>query len=164
MAITLLQYDTYAFQFPASSPPGLDVVENRPFLAFDDTTEETCYTRAVAMPQVYGGGTLTAYIFGMFASEVTVTDEAVFAVAVEAITSGDGVDMDAGSSFDTENTCEIDPPGTAGHEAVGSCTLTNKDSVVRGDSVRFSVARKVDNGADTASGDFRLLFVEIRES
>lgn len=164
MATSLLTFTPNMFVLPASNAPGRDTVQNRPFLAYDDTTEETAYTEAVYMPQAYAGGTLVARIAGMFESEVTVTDEAVMAVSVEAITIGDGFDMDAGSSFDTENTCEIDPPGTAGHEAEGVCTLTNKDSVAAGDLVRFKLARKVGAGADTASGDFRVLTVEIRES
>jgi hypothetical protein len=164
MATTLLLFDANSFVLPASNPPGRDVVQNRPFVAFDDTTEETCYTQAVKMPQSYGGGTLAAKLPGMFASETTVTNEAVLAVSVEAITIGDGVDMDAGGNFDSENTCEIDPPDTVGKECEGSATLTNKDSVAVGDLVRFKIARKVDAAADTASGDFRLLCMEIQES
>jgi hypothetical protein len=164
MATTLFNFGARDFVMPSSAFPKLDMIQNRPFLAFDDTTEWTCYTPQLAMPQAYASGTLTAYIWGMFESETTATDEAVIGVSVEAITSGDGYDMDAGSSFDTENTCEIDPVATAGAEVVGTCTLTTKDSVAAGDSVRFRVARKVDNAADTATDDFRLLFVEIRES
>lgn len=164
MAMEPIQFGAHAFNFPASNPPGCDKVQDRPFLAFDDTTEETCYTDTFYMPQSYAGGTLTGYIPGMFASEVTVTDEAVIAISIEAITIGDGFDMDAGSTFDSENTCEIDPPGTAGHECQGVCTLTNKDSVAAGDLVRGKMARKVGDGADTASGDFRAFGLEIRES
>lgn len=164
MATTLLNFDPTMFNIDPTNGPNLATVQNRTYLGFDDTTQETCYSRAVAMPQAYAAGTLTAYLWGMFESEVTATDEAVMSVSVEAITSGDNYDQDAGSGWDTENTCEIDPKGTAGQECIGTCTLTNKDSVAAGDNVRFRVRRNPADAADTATGDFRLISVEIRES
>ena len=134
------------------------------FYGFNDTDEEAVITPRVKMPGQYAGGTLMATVWGCFASEVTATDEAVLDVSVEAITQGDGVDMDAGVSFDAVNSGEIDPPGTAGHEAAIDITLTNKDSVAAGDYVRFHVRRDCDGGADTATGDFRLGGIEIWES
>ena len=164
MATTLMEFTAHSFDLPASNPPGSDVVQNRSFLGFNDTTEEICYSKAMLVPQNYAGGTLTARIFGMFATETTVTSEAVMGVSIEAIGAGDSVDMDAGDSFDTENTCEIDPVATAGFPVEGVCTLTNKDSMAIGDQFRLKLARKVGNAADIAAGDFRVTCVEIREA
>ena len=166
MATTLMPFGPRSFFLPSSNPPGMDVIaaQNREYLAFDDTTEETCYSPAFYMPLAYAGGTLAAYIGGFFSSEDTAEDEAVMAVSIEAITVGDGVNVAAASSWDTENTCEIDPPATAGLECQGVCTLTNKDNVAAGDLVRLRLARKVDNAADTATGDFNVLCLELREA
>lgn len=164
MATTLLRFTAHSFDLPASNPPGSDSVQNRSFLGFNDTVEETCYSKAEHMPQNYAGGTLTAHIFGMFATETTVTSEAVMGVSVEALGTSDEVDMQATDSFDTENTCEIDPRGTAGWPVEGVCTLTTKDAVAIGQQVRLKLARKVGDAADIASGDFQVTCIEIRES
>ena len=133
------------------------------FWALDDTEEEAVITPRVKMPGQYAGGTLKATVWGMFQTETTATDEAVIDVSVEAITQGDGVDMDAGTSFDAVNQGEIDPPGTAGHEASIDITLTNKDSVAAGDYVRFGIRRDCDEADDTATDDFYLGGIEIWE-
>ena len=95
--VTLVQYDAHSFVLPASNAPGLDVVQDRPFLAFDDSTVETAYTKAVAMPGQYGGGTLKASIGYMMASATS--GKVDFEVSVEAVTDGDPTDLDSGASF-----------------------------------------------------------------
>jgi hypothetical protein len=44
-----------------------------------------------------------------------------------------------------------------------SITLSNLDSAAAADYLRFSVARDVADGADTATGDCYVLMVEIRD-
>lgn len=160
--VTLLQYDAFSFVLPPADAAGLDIVQDRPFAAFDDTTVETLYSKAVAMPGQYGGGTLKASIGYMMASAVA--GKVDFEVSVEAVTSGDTVDLDAGESFDTLNAADETVPALAGHLSVMTMTLTNKDSVAAGDMFRIKLQRDADDGVDdTATGDARVLWVEIWE-
>jgi K+-transporting ATPase A subunit len=87
-----------------------------------------------------------------------------FDVAVEAVTSGDALDLDATTSFDTVNGgSDAAVPGTAGYMEQISITLSNLDSAAAGDLVRISLARDVADAADTAAGDCYVLAVEIRD-
>ena len=132
--------------------------------AFDDTDEEAVLTNEVEMPSQYTGSGLTGKVHGYFKTETTVTSEAVMDVFVEAKTPGsDTLDMEAAASWDTANSMEIDPGGTAGDPVVGSTTLTNADSVAVGDSVRFGLRRDCDATADIASGDFVVTSLVIED-
>lgn len=161
MATTRAVLPPSAAEYPATNFPGFTLVNNRPALAFDATTEETCYFVGVA-PQGLTGA-LSAIIRYIMASATS--GGVAFGVSVEAVTDGDAVDLDAADSFDTENVGTVaSVPGTAGHIDELSITLTNADSVAAGDALRFRLARKVGNAADTATGDCYVLSVEIREA
>lgn len=168
--VTLLNFDAGCLLgddkplVAGDAPCGKKLVQNRWVATFDDTDEEAAYTPSVQMPGQYAGGTLMATLTVMFESEVTATDEAVFDVSVEAVTSGDAVDFDAGRSFDSVNSVEVDPPGTAGYIVTQDVTLTNKDSVAAGDHVTFHIRRDCDLAADTATDDAYILGIEIWES
>jgi len=160
--VTLLQYDALAFHLPASNAPRLGVVQDRAFLAFDDATPQHAKTRHVRMPGQYGGGTLKATITYFMASATSGTVD--FEVSVEAIGEADAVDLDAGESFDSANAASATVPATAGHVAMLTITLTNKDDVEAGDTVRFKLQRDADDAAnDTAVGDARVVGLEIWE-
>lgn len=148
---------------PSSNGCSRGIVQNRPFLAFDDTTVEGARSAPFQMPAAYtGGGTLKADIFYMMASATT--GKVDFEVAVEAVTAADSVDLDSAESFDTANAANQTVPGTAGYLGKLTVTLTNKDSVAAGDMVRLKLERDADDGTDdTASGDARVLFVTLRE-
>lgn len=147
-----------AAEFPASNYPQLNLVNRRPVLAFDASTNETCYWTAI-VPQGWTG-TITAYVYYIMASATS--GDVDIDVAVESVTDGDTVDLDAGTSFDTVNSTDnTTVPGTAGYIDVVAVTLTNNDSSAAGDYVRFSVAR--DAASDTATGDMYVLAVEIRD-
>lgn len=166
MAIDTFHFGPKSFNLPASNAPGIEQLADDVCLTFDDTTEETAYTPRVRASG-YGGGTLTAKLLVAFESETTITDEAVLAIGVEAVTPGDALDIGGASpakSFDTENTVEVDPSATAGHPIEASVTLANKDGIADGDWVRFSLARKVGDAADTGTGDIRVYGVEISEA
>lgn len=146
--------------FPSSNYPALSLVNARYALAFDTTTSETCYWTAVA-PQGLTG-TWTAVISYMMASAVS--GGVAFDVAVESVSSGDALDLDAAASFDSVNGgSDAAVPGTAGYMEQISITLTNMDSIAAGDFVRFSLARDVADAADTAAGDCYVIGVEIRD-
>ena len=147
-------------EFPASNYPALMLSNRRPVLAFDATTSETAYWTFVA-PQGWTG-TATAVISYAMASATT--GGVAFDVALEAITTGDAVDTDAATSFDTVNTgTDAGVPGTAGYMEQISVTLTNADSIAAADLVRVSVARAVANATDTATRECYVLAVEIRD-
>lgn len=135
-------------------------------LAFDPDQSEAAFSPQFTMPGNYAGGTLMATAKGCFASETTVTNEAVIQIAFEAVTMGsDSEDLDADEGFDTYNTgVEIDPPGTAGYPFEAESTLTNKDSVAAGDLCRLAIRRDHDDAADEASGDLYVLEIELWES
>ena len=151
--------DPLGASFPASNYPALTLVNRRPVLAFDAGTDETAYWTFVA-PQGWTG-TVTAVVSYMMASA---TSGAIYwQAALEAVTAGDAVDLDAATSFDTVNSGNGTVPGTAGYMQQISITMTNADSIAAGDLVRLSVNRDADHASDTATGDALLLVVELRD-
>jgi hypothetical protein len=152
-------------QFPSTNFPELKIVhttERRMVLGFDASTEETCMWEAV-VPQGWTG-TPTAIVFYSMASATGAVGVAV-GVSVEAIASGEATDLDAATSYDTENVAtDTAVPGTAGFMESISITLTTHDTSVAGELVRFKLARKVANAADTATGDMHVHRVEVRDA
>lgn len=147
-------------QFPTTNYPALLPSNNRMVLAYDASTSETAYWEAVA-PQGLTG-TWTAVISYRMASATT--GGVAFDIQVEAVSSGDAVDLDATSSFDTVNAGnDAAVPGTAGYMEQITITLTNMDGVAAGDRLRFSVARDVADANDTAAGDCYVMGIEIRD-
>lgn len=150
-----------AAHFPSTNFPQLTQSNRRPVLAFDATTSETAYWTLVAPQGLSGAQTLVI----SYAMASATTGGVAFDVAVEALSSGDAVDTDATTSFDTVNAgSDGTVPGTAGYMEQISITLTNADSMAAADYVRISVARDVADAADTATGDCYLLAAEWRDS
>lgn len=149
-----------AAHYPTSNFPAHIRVNNRPVLAFDAATDETCYWTFIA-PQGLTG-TITVLVHYIMASATT--GSVYFQAALEAITPGDAVDLDATTSFDTANSGNGTVPGTAGYEQSISITMTNADSIAAGDLVRLSLNRDADNASDTATGDAYVLAVEFRDA
>ena len=162
MATTRVILTPESAHFPSSAYPALTVINRRPVLAFDASTQETAYWTFVA-PQGLSGA-LTAVVSYCMASATTGYIE--FEVAIEAVTDADATDLDAATSFDTVNASgQVTVPGTAGYLDQASVTLTNADSIAAADYVRVSVSRDADDATnDTATGDLYLLAVEIREA
>ncbi len=159
MANSRLVLTPFSAEFPASNFPQLMTVNARPVLAFDPSTDETCYWTFIA-PQGLTG-TLIAVITYMMASAVS--GAVYFQAALEAVTDGDATDLDATTSFDTANSGNATVPGTAGYIDQISITLTNNDSVAAGDLVRLALNRDADNASDNATGDAYVLAVEFRD-
>lgn len=145
--------------FPASNAALLTLINRRPVLAFDAATDESAYWTGIA-PQGLTG-TITVIVHYIMASA---TSGAVyFQAALEAITPGDAVDLDAAESFDTANSGNGTVPATAGYEQAISITMTNADSIAAGDLFRLRLNRDADNASDTAAGDAYVMAVEIRD-
>lgn len=149
-----------AAEFPSSNYPALTLVNRRPVLAFDASTDETAYWTGVA-PQGLTG-TITVVITYMMASATS--GNIYWQAQLEAVTDGDATDLDAGTSFDTANSGNGAVPGTAGYIDQISITMTNADGLAAADYFRLSVNRDADNGSDTATGDAYLLAVELRDA
>ena len=148
--------------YPATNFPQFKYdAQRRPVLSYDTATSETAYWTAV-IPQGWTG-TVVAVISYKMASATS--GGVAFDIAVEAVTSGDAVDLDAGTSWDTVNAGnDAAVPGTAGYMEQLSITLTNLDSAAEADYVRFSVARDVADGADTAAGVYFLTLTANNEN
>lgn len=159
---TRLLLAPYGAEFPSANFPQLTLdAQRRPVLAFDASTSETAQWTSV-VPQGWTG-TVSAVISYKMA---TATSGGVaFDVAVEAVTSGDAVDLDAGTSWDTVNAGnDATVPGTAGYMEQLSITISNLDSAAAADYIRWSLARDVADAADTATGDCHVLVMEIRDA
>lgn len=161
MATTFFVGTPFSAEFPASNFPALDVTNRRPTLAFDASTDETCYWTGIS-PQGFTG-TPTLVITYMMASATSGT--VGFQAQIEAITDGDATDLDAGTSFDSvNNSASTTVPGTAGYIDQISITMTNADSLAAADYFRLSLNRDADGSAitDSATGDALVLAVELR--
>jgi hypothetical protein len=152
----------YGAEFPATNFPALLLVNRRPVLAFDASTDETCYWTDI-LPQGWTGA-ITIVITYMMASATT--GAVRFQAAMEAVSDGDSVDLDSATSIDTANSAGVTVPGTAGFIDQVSITMTNHDSSAAGDYVRFVLNRDADgtSGTDDATGDCYVLAVEARDA
>lgn len=152
----------FAAEFPASNAPQTLLSNRRPVLAFDATTDETCYWTFIA-PQGLTG-TITLVITYAMASAVS--GAVGLQAQIEAITDGDAVDTDATTSFDSvNNSASTTVPGTAGNIDQITITMTNADSLAAADYFRLSLNRDADGSAitDDAAGDCYVLAVELRD-
>jgi len=150
-------------EFPSTNFPQLLLSNQRPVLAFDAATDETCYWTGIAPQGLTGTITLVVTIAMASATSGTVGIQA----QLEAITDGDATDTDATTSFDSvNNSASTTVPATAGYIKQVSITLTNADSIAAADYFRLSVNRDADGSAitDSATGDMYLLAAELRDS
>lgn len=146
-------------EFPTSNTAALAVINERPALAFDTTTAESVYWTVIA-PQAISGNLSLVVSYKMASAT---SGGIVFSSQIEAVTSGDAVDLDATTSFDTVNTGPAETvPATAGHMKQFTITLTNRDSYAEGDYLRISLKRETANASDTAAGDCYVLGAELR--
>lgn len=146
-------------EFPAATFPQLTLINRRPVLAFDATTNETCQFTGIA--PVGLTGTLTADVFLMMASATS--GDTDWDGSLEAVTPGDATDLDAGDSFATINSTDnTTVPATAGYMQKITITLTNNDSIAAGDYFRFRLTR--DAASDTGAGDAYVLAVALADA
>lgn len=156
-------FHPYEASYPSSDFPQLTKVNARPVLAFDDTTDETCYWETIARTNLTAPLTLNIYL--MLASATT--GATGWQAQVEAVTSGDATDLDATTSFDSvNNSSSTTVPGTAGYLQKIAITLTNNDGFAAGDYLRISLNRDANGSAvtDSATGDAYVLLVSLEGS
>ena len=109
----------------------------RSSLAFDSVISEKCRSVAFRMPSFTG--TLTLKVRFAIAS---ITGNVQFRAAVEAITTGDALNVNTTLSFDTANNSgSVSVPTATFNPKDFSITLANNDSVAAGDEVTITRSR-----------------------
>lgn len=147
-------------QFPASNYAQFKAVAGSNFpvesLAFDASTEESCYF--VFPARSYGSGNLTVRV--RWYADTASSNGVVFGASLAAITPNTDTQDIETKAFATENTASDTHLGTTGqrlHEM--TITVSNLDSVAADDWCVLKLARKVADGSDTMTGD--CLVVEL---
>jgi hypothetical protein len=159
MTTTLAVWTPWGAELPSTGFPELGITNDRPYVGFDDTAQETCYFTDAAPQGLPADLTLVVY----YVMESATSGAVVFEAAIEAVSSGDATDLDATTSFDTANSSgAVTVPATAGYLQSFTITLSNDDAIVAGDYFRVSLARDPADASDTATGDCRVLAVELR--
>jgi hypothetical protein len=142
--------------------PGFVMRNNIETLAFDGTTQETCFLRDV-MPDNYGGGGVTLRAVCMAASATS--GGARFGADFER---GDtGTDHDADSFTGTDQEATGTAPATSGQPFDVSIAFTNgaqMDSVVANDPFRIRFRRDPADAADTITSDIQVKDLVLREA
>lgn len=136
--------------------------QDRSYLAFDAANDELAEWGGMVMPQgITGTWTALVYYYMASATSGSVRGQG----AAECITPGDALDLDSASSFDTANSAGDTVPATGQYSDVMSITMTNMDSPAAGDLFRFRFNRDADgtSGTDDATGDMRVLSIELRD-
>lgn len=148
---------------PATGFATFDTRNGHLVLDFDAASIEAALFADV-LPRNYAGGGITVTVVGAFTSDVTTTNAARIGVAFERMANND-IDIDA-DSFATEKTVDVAPRATSGALVYGSIAFTNGeiDGLLVGEAFRLRVRRVANDAADTATGDFELLRVELRET
>lgn len=156
------EFKPHAVEGPSTGFAPFDKINGRPVLIFDAASDESAYWTAKAAQGFTGAVTV---IVGYMMASAT-TGSVRFQGQIEAVTSGDVLDLDATTSFDTANSAGDTVPGTAGNYKEVSITMTNADSIAAGDYFRLSINRDADgtSGTDDAAGDCYVLLVELRDA
>ena len=136
----------------------------RTVLAFSDSSNDyTAISQAFEWPDEYADGTVKAVIYWYGRNT---SNAVIWEISVEAETPGAAgatIDMEDASGFDSVNQQSSTVNGTEGEVTAQEVTLSNKDSVAKGDHVRIKLTRNADDGSDNFSGDAYVPFVVIYE-
>ncbi|NBV95572.1 MAG: hypothetical protein EBR90_02130 [Actinobacteria bacterium] len=129
-------------------------------LAFDPAVSEKCESLQFAMP------TFTAPLTLRISFAIAATTGGVdFRAQVQAIASGDAININTSTSFDTANSSgTVSVPATTYNPKDFTITLTNNDSVVAGERVTFTLDRNVAAAGDDAAGDCFVLQVDLEDA
>ncbi len=151
--------------FPASNFAQYKAVSGSSYpvesLAFNDTTEESCYFQFPAVN--YGSGNITVRL--RWYADTASTNGVVFGASIAAITpNSDSQDIET-DGLATENTGSDTHIGTTGQRLHDmTITVSNLDSIAADDWCVLKLARKVANGSDTMTGDCCVVEIGIEYS
>lgn len=157
---TKIVFKPESASFPTSNPAQYKTVAGTNFpvesLAFDATTEETCYFKFVAVN--YGTGNITVTV--RWYADTATSGGVTWGAAIAAITPNtDSQDIET-KAFGTEATGDDTHLGTTGQRLHSiDVTVTSLDSIAADDYCVLKLARKVANANDTMTGD--ALVVEV---
>ena len=149
---------------PTTNPATPDERNDHDVLDFDADTDESAIFKSV-MPQNYAAGGITIVIHYTMSTATSGTVR--LDAAIERL-DVDGPDIDS-DSFAAVQSVTATVPGVAGDPGSATITMTSggqMDSLAKGDMYRIKITRDADNGSslDTATGDFELHAVEIKET
>lgn len=119
-------------------------------LAFDASTDETCYFDFLAVG--YGSGNVTLTV--EWYSDSATSGDVIYGCAIAVITPNtDSQDIET-DSFATAQTATDSHLGTTGQRLHSvAITISNLDSLAAGDRVFVQFYRDADAGGDTMTGD-----------
>ena len=141
-------------QFPTSNPAAPTMVQGTNFpvpgLAFDATTQETCFFAFQAVN--YGSGNITAKVF--WYADTASANGVTFGASLAAITADTDTQDIETKAFATENTASDTHLGTTGQRLHSfDITISNLDSIASGDYCVLRLRRVPADGSDTMTGD-----------
>ncbi len=155
----LKDWSPNAFESPVSNPAILAYRNDRPHLAFDDTTQETAYfTGVVPYDCDLANGLL---VRTYWAASTDIVGTVGWDVAFEMLLPADA-DLDSDSFGSAQVIAAATVPGTAGQIARSSVTFSQAQlppSIGHGEFFRLRIRRDVDS--DTAVGDAELYLVTL---
>lgn len=140
--------------FPTSNPPAPVLIQGTNYpvagLAFDASTQETCYFAFSAAE--YGSGNITVTI--TWYADTASSGGVVFGCSLAAITpNSDSQDIET-KAFATENTASDSHIGTTAQRLHSfDVTINNLDSVAADDYVILRLRRVPADASDTMTGD-----------
>ncbi len=158
---SLLMFTALNNSPPATNPATFFVRNGTPVLEFDPTTQQIAIFLA-ALPRIYSGGGITAYIH--WAAKTNTTGTIGWDVAFERIGDGDQ-DLDSDDFATAQTVTAATVPASPGLVDITNVSIAhgvNMGSVAVGESFRLRVRRDVAN--DTATGYAHLLLVELKET
>jgi hypothetical protein len=157
---TLLEWHPYSNEPPSSNGATRAERNNRPCLAFDDSTNQYAIFSGV-MPQHYDGNGVEVYLHIALASATS--GDMDWDVAFERV--AEYLDLDSDSWRTPNSTDNTTVPATAGLIKIVSVAFTDgldMDNVAVGEGFRLRINR--DAVSDTANGNAELYWVELREA
>lgn len=136
-----------------TNPPGiLWTTANRPYYAFNQSTDELVLW-TFRLPENYASAPVLKVVWSG-ATSTTVTDTVFWRAEVMAMTADTDSVSIITDSFDTPNTASDDILGTTGaRPQTVDLTLTNNDSMAAGDYVALRFGRDADNASDDLAED-----------
>lgn len=154
MATTRQTFAPGDAQLPTTNAPAPTMVQGTNFpvpgLAFDATTQETCYFRFAAL--AYGSGNVTVSV-DWYADSASANGVA-FGASLAAVTQNtDTTDIET-KAFATEVIASDTHLGTTGQRLHSfDIVVTNLDSIASGDDVTLRLRRAPNDGGDSMTGD-----------
>ena len=131
----------------------------RSSLAFDSVISEKCRSVAFRMPSFTGVLTLKVRF-----AIAAITGNVQFRAAVEAITTGDVINVNTTISFDAVNSSgSVSVATTTFNPKDFTITLTNRDTVAAGDEVTIALDRDV-TVASNATGDCFVTSISLEDA